>query len=53
MFGVKRHRPSVQEVAARHRDNLRHNLERRLEAARAQGNDDLVRQLEAEADYLR
>ncbi|MCG9886317.1 MAG: hypothetical protein MH825_12230 [Cyanobacteria bacterium] len=53
MFGVKRHRLSVQEVAARHRDNLRHNLERRLEAARARGNDELVRQLEAEADYLK
>lgn len=35
-----------------HRDNLRRNLQRRLEIARAQGNESLIRQLEAEASYL-
>lgn len=53
VFGPKRNRPSVQDVTALHRDNLRDNLQRRLEAARARGNDELVRQLEAEADYLK
>jgi hypothetical protein len=40
------------KTAAAHRENLRKNLERRIEAARAQGNDSLVHQLEAEAAYL-
>ncbi len=35
-----------------HRENLRRSLERRLEVARAKGDDKLVRQLEAEASYL-
>lgn len=40
------------EAAQMHRENLRKNLEQRMEAARAQGNDALVRQLEEEARYL-
>ncbi|MBF2080123.1 MAG: hypothetical protein IGR76_16800 [Synechococcales cyanobacterium T60_A2020_003] len=40
------------KTAQMHRENLRKNLEQRMEAARAQGNDALVRQLEAEARYL-
>jgi len=35
-----------------HRETLRRNLQHRLEVARAQGNEALVRQLEAEAAYL-
>ncbi|MEL6909513.1 MAG: hypothetical protein AAFR62_09925 [Cyanobacteria bacterium J06629_2] len=35
-----------------HRENMRRSLNARLEAARAKGNDSLVKQLEAEAKYL-
>jgi hypothetical protein len=44
---------STAKVASTHRDNLQKNLQRRLEAARTAGNEALVRQLEAEASYLR
>ena len=40
------------KAALTYRESLRKNLEHRLEAARAQGDDKLVRQLEAEANYL-
>lgn len=43
----------LKEATNNHRDNLRRNLQHRLEVARAAGNDQLVRQLEAEASYLR
>ncbi|MGB0563687.1 MAG: hypothetical protein ACPGVO_18085 [Spirulinaceae cyanobacterium] len=42
----------LKNAAANHRDSLRRSLQRRIEAARATGNHDLLRQLEAEADYL-
>ena len=42
----------VTKAASVYRDSLRKNLQHRLEVARAQGNDALVRQLEAEASYL-
>ena len=35
-----------------HRESMRKSLNSRLEAARAKGDDKLVRQLEAEAKYL-
>jgi hypothetical protein len=35
-----------------HRESMRRSLNARLEAARANGNDRLVKQLEAEAKYL-
>lgn len=35
-----------------HRVNLQKNLQRRLEVARANGDENLVRQLEAEANYI-
>lgn len=35
-----------------HRANLQKNLQRRLEAARAKGDEQLVRLLEAEASYI-
>jgi hypothetical protein len=35
-----------------HRETLMKNLQHRLEVARTQGNENLVRQLEAEASYL-
>ncbi|MEM8641779.1 MAG: hypothetical protein AAGG51_23625 [Cyanobacteria bacterium P01_G01_bin.54] len=42
----------VKNAAANHRNSLRRSLQRRIEAARVAGNDDLLRQLEAEANYL-
>jgi hypothetical protein len=35
-----------------HRQNLRKNVEHRLEVARAKGDEKLIRQLEAEMKYL-
>lgn len=35
-----------------HRESMRKSLSNRLEAARANGNNKLVKQLEAEAKYL-
>ncbi len=43
---------SLTQAAQTHRANLRKNLERRLEAARARGDESLIRLLEAEAEYL-
>ncbi|ERN40001.1 hypothetical protein KR51_00034870 [Rubidibacter lacunae KORDI 51-2] len=40
-------------AAAVHRDSLRKNIQHRLTIARNEGNERLVRQLEAEANYLR
>ncbi|MBF2022260.1 MAG: hypothetical protein IGR93_19745 [Hydrococcus sp. C42_A2020_068] len=40
------------EAAIAHRETLRKSLQHRLEVARAQGNEKLIRQLEAEAAYL-
>lgn len=39
-------------IAETHRANLQKNLQRRLEAARAKGDEHLIRLLEAEANYL-
>lgn len=35
-----------------HRETLKKHLQHRLEAARNQGNEQLIKQLEAEARYL-
>lgn len=43
---------ALTEAAVAYKESLRRNLQHRLEVARAQGNDKLVRQLEAEAAYL-
>jgi hypothetical protein len=48
----KNRQEALKQVAAVHRDNLRKNLQHRLEVARSQGDENLVRQLEAEASYL-
>ncbi len=42
----------ISQTVQAHRDNLRKNLQRRLEAAMARGDEDVVRQLEAEAKYI-
>ena len=44
---------SLTQAAIAHKETLRKNLQHRLELARANGNDSLVSQLEAEAAYLR
>ncbi|MBR8831072.1 MAG: hypothetical protein N5P05_003778 [Chroococcopsis gigantea SAG 12.99] len=49
----KNRQQSLTQAASAHRETLRRNLQHRLEVARAQGNETLVRQLEAEALYLR
>lgn len=46
-----RHRMLTQ-AAQMHRVNLRKNVERRLAAAKAQGDESLVRLLEAELNYI-
>jgi hypothetical protein len=43
---------AMNNAVTAHRESLRKNLQHRLEIARAQGNEKLVRQLEAEASYL-
>jgi len=49
---IRLRRKSQEHAARAHRDTLLKALERRIEAARAQGNSALLRQLEAEAKYL-
>ncbi len=39
------------QVSQTHRLNIRKNLQHRLEVARAKGDEDLIRQLEAESEY--
>lgn len=48
----KNRRETLTENARTHRETLQKNLQRRLEAARAKGDEQLIRQLEAEANYL-
>ena len=43
---------NLTRAAASHRQSLRQSLQRRLEAARARGDQNLISQLEAEAHYL-
>ncbi len=43
---------TLKKAALKYRETLRKSLERRLESARASGNESLIRQLEAEANYL-
>lgn len=53
MSNMNKNRQQVITEAARtHKESLRKNLQHRIEVARAQGNEKLVRQLEAEAAYL-
>lgn len=42
----------LKKAAFTYRESLRKSLEHRLEMARSQGNEQLIQQLEAEADYL-
>jgi hypothetical protein len=42
----------LKTAAAAHRDSLLKSLQHRLEVARANGDEKLIKQLEAEANYL-
>jgi hypothetical protein len=48
----KNRREILTRTAAAHREALRQRLQRRMEAARARGDETLLRQLENEAQYL-
>jgi hypothetical protein len=51
MLNRKRQEKAI-KIAETHRMNLQKNIQRRLEAARATGDEALIRQLEAEANYI-
>ena len=42
----------IKNAYSSHRESMRRSLNARLEAARAKGDEQLVKQLEAEAKYL-
>ncbi|WP_439655333.1 arginine synthesis PII-interacting regulator PirA [Waterburya agarophytonicola] len=48
----KKRQEIIKNASLSHRESLRKSLNNRLEAARVNGNDKLVKQLEAEAKYL-
>lgn len=48
----KNRNPKAQKAVAAHRVNLQKSLEHRLDIARANGDEALIRQLEQEANYL-
>jgi quinol monooxygenase YgiN len=53
MFTMNKTRQEIlKEAAAIHRANLHKNLQHRLELARSKGDQNLIRLLEAEANYL-
>ncbi|MGV2829051.1 arginine synthesis PII-interacting regulator PirA [Myxosarcina sp. GI1(2024)] len=43
---------TLNQAALSHRESLRRSLSIRLEAAKARGDEKLVQQLQAEANYL-
>ena len=49
MKGNRRHR--FQEATKIHQANIQKSLEHRLEVAKAKGDETLIHQLEAEANY--
>lgn len=51
MLNEKRQEMATKAATA-HRLTLHKNLQRRLEVARANGDENLLRQLEAEASYI-
>lgn len=51
MLNKKRQEKST-KVSETHQMNLQRNLQRRMDAARASGDENLLRQLEAEANYI-
>ncbi len=53
LFIMNKNRSHAAQIASTHRENLQKNLQRRMEAARARGDEALLRMLEAEANYIR
>lgn len=52
MFAMNRNRQQLAKQAAEaHRVNIQKNIQHRLEVAKAQGDERLIRQLEAELNY--
>lgn len=52
MYAMNRNlQGKAQKAAQTHRANIQKSLEHRLEVARAKGDENLVRQLEAEINY--
>ncbi|MEB3829718.1 hypothetical protein LKK83_19810 [Phormidium sp. CCY1219] len=43
---------TVKRAAAAHREAIQKHLQRRMEVARQQGDENLLRMLEAEANYF-
>lgn len=43
---------SLKKATSTHRESLRKNVQHRLEVAKSKGDEKLVRQLEAELNYL-
>jgi len=53
MSAMNKNRQEVlTKFAEAHRLNLQRSLQRRMESARAKGDEVLMRQLEAEANYI-
>ncbi|MGG6297132.1 arginine synthesis PII-interacting regulator PirA [Leptolyngbya sp. AN02str] len=53
MFRTNKSRRDVmKETSWTHRENLRMNLQRRMESAKSRGDMDLLRKLEEESEYL-
>lgn len=50
---VNQNRQAMAQVKAAHRENLRRNLQQRMEAARVRGDEQLLKLLEMEASYLK
>lgn len=50
---IKNSKKMSETALSTHRQSLLKNLQHRLEIARANGDESLVQQLEAEAKYLR
>lgn len=49
---IKNRMEAAQKAREAHQVNIKINLERRLQVARANGDEDLIRQLEAEMQYF-
>lgn len=48
----RKRQEALTQAAAAHRDSIQKSLQRRIEAARSRGDDNLLRMLEAEASYF-
>ena len=48
---MKNNRQQLREAAQNHRLNIHTSLQHRLEVARAKGDENLIRQLQAEINY--